>query len=128
MEEERKQTYWLSSTIPIDLYDYIGSLGQEHFIINHRFIIQNAYDYCEAMGGQEKYEKLKSVIAKYFNLFLLKRPTKCVNVNTFEPLKEYKASNLITLYVLIYLDDHKKEFNITEENEYKPEEFFYEKG
>ena len=123
-EEKREKKYWLSATIPIDLYNYIGSLGQEHFIINHRFVIQNAYNYCKELDGVELYEKLQNTIAKYCNLFLLKRPTKNVNVNTYEPLKEYKACTLITLYLLIYLNDHRREFSITEENEYKPEEFF----
>ena len=105
----------VTTTIPEILYTYLGSLGKEWFNLNKRLIVQNAYDYCTELPEQELDFKMSEVASKYYKLFTHKMKTRLVHVDTVEPMKKYQSNILITLYILVFLHDHKEELNINEE-------------
>jgi hypothetical protein len=108
----------VTTTIPECLYDYLGTLGKAWYNLNKRLIIQNAYNYCEELTKEELNEKLAFVASKHYNLFTHKTKTKLVHIDTIEPMQKYQSNILITMYVLIFLYDHKEELGITEEFEF----------
>lgn len=113
-----EKKYRVSTTIPKVFYDYLNTLGKKWYNLNRKFIIQNSYDYCVNLPKEELEEKLAQVASKYYKLFLYKRETSLIHIDTTEPMKQYQANNLLVLYTLIYLADNEQIFDITEENRF----------
>ena len=106
----------LSTPIAVSLYEYIKGLGSELYNLNPTYIAQNAYDYCSELTKEELEKKLEDTVKKYYKLLITRTDTKLIRVKTKESMQPYYAKNLIMLYIVIFLQDHKDIFGITEEN------------
>lgn len=114
-----EKKYVLNTPIPAVLLDYIKSLSTDVYEINCKHTVQNAYNYCELELTKEELEqKLSEIASKYYKMLVHRFDNKLVQVNTKEPMKGYRANNLITLYILIFLQDHESILGITEENRF----------
>jgi hypothetical protein len=114
--EKRHQ---LNTPMPAVLLDYIKSLSTNLYEIHCKNAVQNAYDYCELELSKEELEKkLAEVASKYYRILTLRQDTRLIHLNTVEPMKQYRANNLLTLYTLIFLQDHEDILGITEENRF----------
>ena len=113
-----EEKYRVSTTIPKVFYDYLGTLGKKWYNLNRKFIIQNAYEYCNGLDTETLNKKLSDVASKYYKLFLYKRETKLIHVEVANPIKQYQANNLLVMYTLVYLADNEQIFDITEENRF----------
>ena len=114
-----QERYRLNTPIPAVLFDYIKGLSTSLYEINCKNTVQNAYDYCELELSKEELEKkLAEVAGKYYKILTLRQDTRLIHITTIEPMKQYRANNLLTLYTLIFLQDHEDILGITEENRF----------
>ena len=111
--EERQQT---TVVIPTVILDYVTPLFLNIYDVNITKLVQKAYDYCTTtLEAAEREEQLAKVASKYYKLFINKRETKVVHIKTIENMKQYQASNLILLYILIYMQYLENILDVAEE-------------
>ena len=113
-----EENFKLATPIASSLYDYIGTLGNELYNLNHAYVVQSAYNYCTELAKEELDSKMGEVAKKYYKLLLNRKATKLVKIKTKESMQPYYANNLIMLYILVFLHDHEEVFGITEENRF----------
>lgn len=105
--------------IPITVLDYITPLFLEIYDVNVTKVVQKAYDYCTmTLNEKERKEQLSKAASKYYNLFINKRATKVIHIKTAENMKQYQASNLVLLYLLVYMQYMENLLNVPEEKKF----------
>lgn len=105
--------------IPITVLEYIKPLLLDIYEVNFTNIVKKAYDYCTVdLTKEEREQALSNVSSKYYKLFINKRQTKTIHIKVAEDMKKYQASNLVLLYVLIYMQHIENMLNIPQENRF----------
>ena len=109
-----------SVNLPKSLYDYLGTLGTPLQNLNRKMIVREACNYCKTLEPVELENRMKQKIAEYYKLFIKRHKIKLVHapIPTTEDLSDSIASNVITLYILIFLEDLADQLNISEENRF----------
>lgn len=110
--EKRTQT---TVVIPTTVLEYMTPLFLNIYDVNVTKVVQKAYDYCTmTLNEEERKEQLAKVASKYYMLFINKRETKTVHIKTIGSMKQYQASNLVLLYLLVYMQYLENLLNIEE--------------
>ena len=113
---EKKQ---VTVVIPTTVLEYMTPLFLEIYDVNITKIVQKAYDYCmTTLDEEERKEQLSKVASKYYSLFVNKRATKVIHIKTAENMKQYQASNLILLYLLVYMQYMENLLNVPKEKRF----------
>lgn len=113
------ETKQITVVVPTTVLEYITPLFLEIYDVNATKIVQKAYDYCtNTLSEEERKEQLANVASKYYMLFVNKRETKTIHIKTVETMKQCQASNLILLYVLVYMQYMEDLLEIPEEKRF----------
>lgn len=113
------ETKQITVVVPTTILEYLTPLFLEIYDVNATKIVQKAYDYCtNTLNEEERKEQLANVASKYYMLFVNKRETKTIHIKTVENMKQYQASNLILLYVLIYMQYMEDLLEVPEEKRF----------
>lgn len=109
----------ITIVIPTTVLEYMTPLFLNIYDVNVTKVVQKAYDYCTmTLNEEERKEQLAKVASKYYMLFINKRETKTIHIKAIENMKQYQASNLILLYVLIYMQYMENLLDVAEENRF----------
>lgn len=105
--------------VPTIVLEHITPLFLQIYDVNITKVVQKAYDYCTTtLDEKEREAQLSKVASKYYKLFINKRETKAVHIKTKENIREYQASNLVLLYVLVYMQYMEELLNVSEEKRF----------
>lgn len=113
--ENRNRT---SVYIPKSLYDYLGNLGNDHYKFNRIGTIYEAYEYGTNLSEEQLTLKVKEKIAQYHELFIKSCEKVSVQLIIPKTRPDYNQSQLVTLYILIFLDVLMPMLHIEKEKEY----------
>lgn len=108
----------ISINIPLSLYDYLGTIGSPLQNLNRKMVIREACNYCKTIEPAELEKRMRQKMADYYSLFIKRHKVKLVHAPITEDMSGVIASNVVVLYVLIFLEDLADQLNISADNRY----------